>query len=95
MELSTFTFWILFSLILFATFVMIMVFFFSQAQKKRMERRIDQVLFEVRELNLRVTVVETRQEERVPQWNSLQYAPQPSLESTPKKRGRPRKNPEE
>jgi uncharacterized protein (DUF58 family) len=96
MELSTFAFWILFSLILFAIFIMVTISIFSQIQKKRLERRLEEVFFEVRELNLRVTIVETRLEERVPM---MQVSHAPSLQlaapSQAKKRGRPRKNAEE
>jgi hypothetical protein len=96
MDLNIFTFWIQFSLVLFAILVMIIAFLFSQSQKKRIERRLDQVLFEVRELNLRVTVVETRQEERMPQWHPHpMMVPQLTSEPTAKKRGRPRKAQEE
>lgn len=96
MELSTLTFWILFSLILFAVLVMIIFFFASLTHRKRIERRLDEVFFEVRELNLRVTIVETRLEERVPMMQ-ISHAPSPQLASpsTAKKRGRPRKSSEE
>ena len=61
-----------------------------------MEKRLEQVFFEVRELNLRVTVVETRQEERVQNWAAIPFhSPQIASEPTAKKRGRPKKSFEE
>lgn len=97
MELSTLTFWILFSLILFAILVMILFFFSSLIHRKRIEQKLDEVFFEVRELNLRVTIVETRMEERIPLIASADTGAMPKLAPMPagRKRGRPRKSVEE
>lgn len=92
MELSTFAFWILFALLLFAIFLMITISIFSQIQKKRLEMRLEEVFFEVRELNLRVTIVETRMEERSGITISPAVSPpQLGTPAAPKKRGRPKK----
>lgn len=90
MDASINSFWILFSLLILGIFVMIVFFSASYLQKKRMERRLDQVFFEVRELNMRVVVVETRLEERssIP---SLPNHPIAEIPSTPVRRGRPKK----
>lgn len=90
MDGFNFSFWIQFSLLLFAILVMIVFFVASQMQKRRMEQKLDNVFFEVRELNLRVTIVETRFEERIPHFQISSSPPQISAKP-PAKRGRPRK----
>jgi len=59
-----------------------------------MEKKLDQIYMEVRDLNLRVTIVETRLEERY-DFPSLpaQHSSAPQISAPPKKRGRPRKTP--
>lgn len=85
-------FWILFGLLLFTLLVILIFFVASSFQKKRIEQKLNDVFLEVRELNLRVTVVETRVEERMPQMYPV--LPQISESSAPK-RGRPKKKIEE
>lgn len=85
-------FWMVFGTLCFGLMLMILFFALAAAQKGRMEKKLDQIFEEVRDLNLRVTILETRMEERAGVAAVLPSA------STPKalraKRGRPRKNPE-
>lgn len=69
-----------------------MIFYFciSLIQKKRMENKVDQILTEVRGLDLRITVLETRMEERSSTPREIVAS---STTSIPAKRGRPRKKP--
>ena len=90
MDASITSFWILFSLLVFGLLITVIFFSASFLQKKRIERRLDQVFFEVRELNLRVVVVETRMEERTSITpSSLQ--PVAEIGTKPARRGRPKK----
>lgn len=93
MELNTMYFWIGFGTLCFGIFLMLLFFALGALQKKRIEKKLDQIFVEVRDLNLRVTILETRMEER--QYSSVLSIPS---KDTPKpvtsKRGRPRKNPD-
>ena len=74
---------------------MILILALSYVQKKRLREKLDGIFFETRELNLRMTIVETRLEERLPANLNLAIPiEEKSSDVIPKrKRGRPRKDP--
>jgi hypothetical protein len=83
-------FWIEIALFLFTISLIFLFFLTSLFQKKRIEKKLDQIFLEVRDLNLRITIVETRLEERFSP--GLPRLPQKTnVTKAPGKRGRPRK----
>ena len=89
MEVTINTFWIEIFLLLFALLSFLLLGIFSYFRKKVFEKKMEELHLEVRELKLRVSIIEARFEERL---NILLHARPPSQISESPKRGRPKKS---
>lgn len=92
MDEQTLIFWIFSVAFSFGILFSLALFLLSLSQKKRIEKKLDDILLEVRDMTLRITILETRVEERAGK-PSITYSS--GVTKVANKRGRPPKKPPE